>query len=318
VSEGFSAEWLSLREPHDAAARSPIVTDRLAAWRRKQGVLRVLDLGAGTGSNLRCTAPGLGGEQSWTLVEWDAELIAMGQELLRQFARGQDASTPTLPRAGAGEGVQGSGANPAPSLAGGGGGGLGWGRASRLAWTYRRLDLARDLERLEAERPDLISASALLDLVAEPWLARLAALRARADAALHVVLTYDGRIGWDPPDPTDAAVAGLVNRHQRTDKGFGPALGPDAVPALRRLLADAPGELLVARSDWRLCPRDREIQSALLAGYAEAATAISPLVAAEIAAWRDRRARPIADGASRLTVGHLDLLFLPAAQASRA
>ena len=118
----------------------------------------------------------------------------------------------------------------------------------------------------------------------------------------------------DPPDPTDAAVAELVNRHQRTDKGFGPALGPDAVPALRRLLADAPGELLVERSDWRLGPGDREIQSALLAGYAEAAASISPSLAAEIAAWRDRRARLVAEGASGLTVGHLDLLFPAAAQ----
>jgi hypothetical protein len=279
VSEGFSAAWLALREPHDAAARSPIVADRLAAWRWERGGLRVLDLGAGTGSNLRCTAPGLGGEQSWTLVELDAELIAAGQERLERLARGQ---------------------------------------AWRLAWTYRRLDLARDLERLEAERPDLISASALLDLVAEPWLARLAALRARTGAALHVVLTYDGRIGWNPPDLADAVAAGLVNRHQRTDKGFGPALGPDAAPALQHLLADPPGELLVERSDWLLGPGDREIQSALLAGYAEAAASISASSATEISAWRDRRARLIVDGRSRLTVGHLDLLFLPAAQASRA
>jgi SAM-dependent methyltransferase len=273
MSEGFSADWLALREPYDATARSPALVDRLAAWRLARGALRVLDLGAGTGANLRRLAPALGGEQSWTLVELDPALITAGTERL------------------AGTGV---------------------------TWAYRGLDLARDLDRLEAERPDLISASALVDLVAEPWLARLATLRARTGAALHVVLTYDGRIAWNPPDPTDASVAELVNRHQRTDKGFGPALGPEAVPALQRLLAGAEGDLLVERSDWRLGPDDREIQSALLAGYAEAARCISPSLAAEIAAWRNRRARFVADGASRLTVGHLDLLFLPAGQASRA
>jgi hypothetical protein len=264
---------LALREPYDATARSPALVDRLATWSRGRGALRILDLGAGTGANLRRTAPALGGEQRWALVELDPALIAGGIGRL----------------AGAG-----------------------------AAWSYRRLDLARDLELLEAEEPHLITASALLDLVAEPWLARLAALRARTDAALHVVLTYDGRIGWDPPDPADDLVTELVNRHQRTDKGFGPALGPDAVPALRRLLADAPGDLAVKRSDWLLGPGDREIQSALLAGYAEAATSISPSLAAEIAAWRDRRARLVADGMCSLTVGHLDLLFLPAAQTSRA
>jgi hypothetical protein len=271
MSEGFSAAWLALREPHDAAARSPVLTERLAGWRRTRSALRVLDLGAGAGANLRRLAPALGGEQSWTLVELDPTLITAGTERL------------------VGTGVP---------------------------WAYCQLDLARDLGRLEAERPGLISASALLDLVTEPWLARLAALRARTDAALHVTMTYDGRIGWDPPDPNDDLVTELVNRHQRTDKGFGPALGPDAVPALRRLLADAPGEVLVERSNWRLGPGDREIKSALLAGYAKAAASISPSLAAEIAAWRGRRARLVAEGASGLTVGHLDLLFLPAAQAS--
>ena len=33
--------------------------------------IRVVDLGCGTGSNLRATAPLLGAEQHWTLVDYD-------------------------------------------------------------------------------------------------------------------------------------------------------------------------------------------------------------------------------------------------------
>ena len=50
-------------------------------------------------------------------------------------------------------------------------------------------------------------------------------------------LNYDGRIKCAPGDPDDAAIVALVNRHQRTDKGFGPALGPDAPGLAERCFA---------------------------------------------------------------------------------
>ena len=51
-------------------------------------------------------------------------------------------------------------------------------------------------------------------------------MKCRPGRALLAVLTYDGRMTLTPPDPFDAHVRRLVNRHQRTDKGFGAALGP--------------------------------------------------------------------------------------------
>ena len=83
----------------------------------------------------------------------------------------------------------------------------------------------------------LITASALIDLVSAAWLEELAALVRQTDCGLYVVLTFDGRIDWQPAHPLDLAVRNLVNRHQRTDKGFGPALGPERAPALARAAA---------------------------------------------------------------------------------
>ena len=268
MSEGFSADWLALREPYDAQARSASLLARLAAWRGGHDMLRVVDLGAGTGSNLRVTAAALGGAQDWTLVELDPALIAAGHERLAQ---------------------------------------------AEVAWRYRRLDLAQDLERLGEQPVDLIAASALLDLVDAAWLSRLVAWRAETGAALHIALTFDGRIEWRPPDDGDSVVAGLVLAHQHGDKGFGPALGPNAVAVLRSLLAGVRGELLVDASDWALAAADRAIQAALLDSYAAAAGATAPEQRATTEAWQVRRRRLIAAGRSSLRVGHLDLLFLPEA-----
>lgn len=71
----FSAGWLALREPADHAARSPDVV-RAIAGAVDPGELRVLDLGAGTGSNLRYLVPRLPQPQQWLLVDRDAALLA--------------------------------------------------------------------------------------------------------------------------------------------------------------------------------------------------------------------------------------------------
>jgi SAM-dependent methyltransferase len=82
MSERFAPAWLDLREPADRAARNRPLLDRLAAWCRDRAELRVVDLGAGTGANLRRTAPALHARQDWTLVELDPALIEAGSARL--------------------------------------------------------------------------------------------------------------------------------------------------------------------------------------------------------------------------------------------
>lgn len=170
----------------------------------------------------------------------------------------------------------------------------------------RELDLVRELEAAVPDRSDLVTASALLDLVSQDWLERLLARVEAAGAALLVVLTYDGRIAWEPADDLDAMIRDLVNRHQRGDKGFGPALGPEAGPALRRL---AGGRLAQARSDWSIGPEHAAMRRALVDGWAEAAAEAEPAAAGAVETWR-RRTR---DRPARIVVGHLDQLLIPPA-----
>jgi hypothetical protein len=71
------ADWLALREPADAAARSTELVDRLPL----RPPLVVHDLGTGTGSMLRWLAPRLrarmgGGTQHWVLYDRDPRLLA--------------------------------------------------------------------------------------------------------------------------------------------------------------------------------------------------------------------------------------------------
>lgn len=268
---GFSAEWLSLREPADSAARNPELTARLLDWRRRQGALTVLDLASGTGANCRFLAPLLGGEQHWRLVDHDPALLARSQAEMQPWAKATGHCD--------------------------------------LEWLP--LDLVRDGDRLDIQEASLVTASALLDLVSADWLESLARRCGQGRAAVYMVLSYDGAMAWQPTLAGDDALREWVNQHQRSDKGFGPALGPDAVAMLVTLLQQQGYEARVQPSPWRLKPEQAAMQTALLDGWIAAAIEIAPEAAGELAAWRTQRRCWIDCGQSRLQVGHWDLWAWP-------
>jgi hypothetical protein len=175
----------------------------------------------------------------------------------------------------------------------------------------RPIDLARDLE-LAFEAPvDLVTISALLDLVSRDWLDRLMIEAAARGLPTYAALTYDGRTLIEPADAFDMEAIGCAHAHQRTNKGFGPALGPSAaVHALERF--EHFGYAVVhGGSDWVLGPDDRAIQELLFAGWAELHASREPARADAAAAWLSRRRSHLLQGRSRLRVGHLDIFARP-------
>jgi SAM-dependent methyltransferase len=77
VTENFSPDWLALREPFDAAARSVALAARFAAALPAEP--RILDLAAGTGSMFRWLGPIIGRNQHWILADADASLLVLGR-----------------------------------------------------------------------------------------------------------------------------------------------------------------------------------------------------------------------------------------------
>jgi hypothetical protein len=72
-----SPEWLLLREPADAAARSPELAERLGRHLATAGRLVVHDLGGGSGAMGRWLAPQLPGPQHWVVHDRDADLLEL-------------------------------------------------------------------------------------------------------------------------------------------------------------------------------------------------------------------------------------------------
>jgi hypothetical protein len=70
-------EWLLLREPADAAARSPELAERLGRHLRAHERLVIHDLGGGSGAMGRWLAPRLPGPQHWVVHDRDPGLLEL-------------------------------------------------------------------------------------------------------------------------------------------------------------------------------------------------------------------------------------------------
>ncbi|MFG1304089.1 SAM-dependent methyltransferase [Xanthobacter autotrophicus] len=275
----FSDDWLSLREPADHRSRNMALEAELARQLEDVEEQRIVDLGAGSGSNLRALAPRLGPRQHWVLMDHDGALAEAARTRLKTFADNwREAGETLLLTLGARE----------------------------IRVEFAIADLARDPAAPRAFAPHLVTASAFHDLVSADWCEGFAQGMAGSGILVHAALTCDGRDAWAPPHAADAAIATGFRAHQGIDKGFGPALGPDATQVLGAALARAGYEVGQAQSPWHLVPGDRALIRKLAAGTAAAATESGHVDAATAQDWSRHRAE-----AEACAIGHLDLLATP-------
>jgi SAM-dependent methyltransferase len=267
--------WLQLREPADTAARSSTLTAALLpalTATAAAGPLRVLDLGTGTGANVRYLAPRLPGRQQWLAVDRNPALLAQLPARLSLLTAAHGGEPPHCD----------------------------------IATRVVDLDTLDD-DSLFAGR-HLVTASALLDLASESWLTTLAARCRAVGAAVLFALSYDGSSTCWPAEPEDDMVRGLLNRHQRRDKGLGgPAAGPDAAAWAVRCLADAGYHVRAEPSRWILGSSEHELQQELVDGWHRAAIEVIPDAAGTIARWHTRRRAHIDGNRSQIVVGHVDI-----------
>jgi hypothetical protein len=175
------------------------------------------------------------------------------------------------------------------------------------------IDLGLDLEAALDGPVDLVTTSALLDLVSDEWLQRFVVEAAARRLPVYAALSYDGRIEMTPADSADKTIIAAVNAHQRTDKGFGPALGPTAAAAAIERFERVGYSVVQGRSDWVFAPVDREIQLEVLSGWASAARDVDAVALPDALGWLTRRRELAAAGRSTLRVGHTDFFARPMA-----
>ena len=259
----FHADWLTLREPADRAARNGNLIDAFARHLEPVATPLIIDIGCGTGSTLRSLSQVIPAKARWLLVDNDPLL-------LEEAERRCDGSTHV---------------------------------------EFQRQNL-NHLDSLPLEKAAMVTASALFDLCSEDFSAAFAAQLAAHAVGFYAALNYDGRIDWSVSHPLDGAMIDAFNSHQQTDKGFGVALGPKATARLAALLETHGFRVKTASSPWRLAHESAALQKAFIEGFRQPLQDIG--VAGDIEEWIAFRLAAIDRPESHCTVGHTDLLALPA------
>jgi len=270
----FSPAWLALREPADVMARNSKVIDECRRYFAERESVTVCDLGAGTGASVRAFADILPQRQYWSLVDHDRRNLAAAVDALSNWSDAASMSGENLilrrgPR--------------------------------HIEIRLHAFDFARDPAPCWTAETDLVTASALLDLVSQDWITRFSDGLSELDAAVLATLTFDGTIIADPAHPLDASVAEAFRLHQTRDKGFGPAAGPDAMRHLQQSMEKSGYTVVSGRSPWHLQDHTSELFIHTVEGIADAVRETGKVGAVDD--WLQAR---LSD-TRLLTIGHHDV-----------
>jgi hypothetical protein len=274
----FSPEWLDLREAADRRARNSEITNAVAARFALRDELHVLDLGSGTGSNLRATAPLLPNRQVWKLVDRDPHLWEAAKIKLSRWANTTERDGETLHLTKDGRDI---------------------------TVTFANADLAQSTPALLRDAPHLVTASAFFDLASEGYIRALAKAVVMRGAAFYAALTYNGLQRWTPHRPADNQMVAAFHHHQMRDKGLGPASGPLAAAHLGDQFRLNGYLVLEGESPWQLERADRMLIDELVRGHAVAVTETGAVDAKTIVAW-------VNVSRAAALVGHTDTFAVPA------
>jgi hypothetical protein len=266
-----SPDWLLLREPADAAARSAELPERLVRHLPAAGRLVIHDLGGGSGGMGRWLAPRLPGPQHWVVHDRDAGLLELAVA-------------------------------EAPGVAADG---------AALTVEARRSDITRLVPEDLAGASVIVASALLDMLTADELAGMLGACIGIGACPVLLALTVVGRVVLTPADGLDARIAAAFNAHQRRTTTAGRLLGPDAVAAAVDALRGIGAELVIRPSPWRLDAADADLAAEWLGGWVAAACEQEPALAAEAGAYLARRLAQAAAGELAVTVDHADLLVLP-------
>ncbi|TVP59662.1 MAG: class I SAM-dependent methyltransferase [Halomonadaceae bacterium] len=268
---GFSIDWLDLREDADRRARDPGLRQQAMQWLQAAPLATGKPLVVDLGAGTGSTLRALTAADSLP-VAW--RLVDHDLVLLAE-AQGRHGSTQRVETCAA--------------------------------------DLSR-IELLPLAGARLVTASALFDLVSEGFIEALAkVLRSQCEenpVGVYAALNYDGSTHWAPEHPMDGVVLQAFNQDQRQDKGFGPALGPEAGDAMGRQFIQAGFAVTYASSPWVLDGADQALVAELITGIAGAVAGSPGVDTGALEEWVRFRQSKAASGTC--TVGHTDLLATPA------
>lgn len=282
--------WLALREPLDQASRSKELTMSFVAALGSLAEPVIMDIAGGTAANFRMLAPEIARNQHWRLLDNDPMLLQQSFAAVSAWALGKGwtaqrtrdtfliVHTPT----------------------------------GQWSLSVEPIDVAASVEDLPFDTVDAVVTSAFLDLVSYDWVERIAKCLSTVRRPFFATLNVDGQRLWSPAHRDDDWIESIFQRHQLSDKGFGPSLGIGAAAVVLVAFEKKGFKVNIQSSDWLVdALHSEKLLAQLLMDAMEVSIEAKPNEAPRIQEWYRARQSQIERRELCYTVGHLDLLALP-------
>lgn len=279
LDKRLNVAWLKSRETADDRSRNVTLAESMRVQFAIRADLSILDLACGIGGNVRQLYRFLPTFQRWMLVEKDRTLLDHARDSLLAWA---DKAKPKSRR------------DDVLVLEKG---------EYRIEITLRAADVTRQLDQLLELWPDLVLASALLDLMGRPDLDQLAEKLVHRRIPLYASHIANGDLAWHPENRTDALILQAIAKISTRDRGFGPSVGPRAFGMFTEALRTRGATVETGPSAWNLNGADDRDVMIWLADDCASLAADSRLVPETVAGvWAQSRAM-----AETASVGYQDL-----------
>lgn len=283
--QSYDPTWLRERYRFDATARCKKLETVVLNHFQGRKFIRILDVGAGLGANIRYYACRLACDQEWILVEKDLSLARTCLTELSRWAESNEWDCRVVA------------------------GGL------EIRQQHRRIlvhILTTSIVNLEdpinLSRLDLATANALFDLISKVQLFALVTKLSSYRIPIYATMNYRSMF-FEPQSEEDLAYIGLYEHHMRRRRDFGFAMGRDCSDLMITCLENMGYEVSSGKSMWMVTSADRKMLRHMLT-FME--VAISELLAtptefAKLDKWVFNKLRQADRGQLELRVEHMDI-----------
>jgi len=287
----FDPNWLQERYRFDEEARNKQLEWTCVNQFAFRDHVQIVDLGSGTGANLRYYVEQFPQDQTWFCVEEDIALKVPFWEQVQKMALDLDYAIEH-------EGVRMKLTKP--------------GHEVLIHFVHGNLLKVGEL--VDLLRTDLVLANAVFDLFSKEQFTGLVQVLSHHSLSLLFTLNYAGMDFSTATDADDHYIE-QYNAHMQREQAFGRGMGPASSREMEAVLKEALAQVEVGESLWQIGSQEQAMMSYLL-GFFDGALSDWWVKEAERLAfqnWLSEKKKHVAEKALSAEVYHLDILasFFP-------
>ena len=162
-----------------------------------------------------------------------------------------------------------------------------------------------------SEKYHVISYSAALDIMSKLSI-DVALKRIKKNNILYFSLCFNGQVRWTPTNTFDKYILKFFNNHQRSDKGFGEALGYKSIDFVRKKAHKLKLDISVKDSPWIVknkSDKDKVFMKRYLLDIKKSLFHMEGIDKDILRKWYQDKKSDIDNKNTKLYVGHNDILL---------